>query len=595
MGLSYAEIQDSNGRALPDGLPPLNISILRNIMLEPVEPYLRYLAYEMGFNARVRFGGYDNIFQEAVRPQNELFGGETDCVLVFMRLEPLSGGLSRRFAVLDASERASEAGRIKGYVREILQGIRRQTNALILWHGFELPQYPALGALDAQNPDGQLGVITGLNEDIKSMLREDKNAYFVDANLCLSRLGSARFYDMRYWHIGRAPYSREALREIAIEDFRFIRALKGRGKKCLVLDCDNVLWGGIAGEDGLSGIRLSNAYPGSPYYEFQQEVCNLYSRGILIALCSKNNEDDVWEVFRKHPDMVLKEVHIAAYRINWGGKAANIREISEELNIGLDSMVFADDSEFEIGLVRQALPEVETLYLPKSGAVWNRDILASCGLFDTLAVSEEDKRRGEMYRAEAGRRRLKAGAADIMEYYGSLEMELDIGYADGLSIPRIAQLTQKTNQFNLTTKRYSEADISTLAKGEKSDVVYLRLKDRFGDSGIAGAGILRYCGEDAVIDTFLLSCRVLGRGIESAFLSQIMKLAFRRGCKTVTGKYLPTGKNSQTVHFYLKEGFLALKTAPAGSRFSYELAAGIKSEPEFFKAIRSEFDTGQEA
>jgi HAD superfamily phosphatase (TIGR01681 family) len=165
----------------------------------------------------------------------------------------------------------------------------------------------------------------------------------------VARLGLSHFYDSRYWHIGRAPFTRQALREIAIEDFKFIRALKGKAKKCLVLDCDNTLWGGIVGEDGLTGIKLGQSYPGSAYYEFQQEILNLHHRGVILALCSKNNEEDVWEVFRRHPDMILREEHIATAQINWGDKAANLRRIAQDLNIGLDSLVFVDDSEFEVG------------------------------------------------------------------------------------------------------------------------------------------------------------------------------------------------------------------------------------------------------
>ena len=486
----------------------------------------------------------------------------------------------------------SEFNRVKENIESVLSGIRKKTNVMILWQGFELPPYPVLGILDSQSPNGQYALINDLNEYLRDRLGDQRNAYFVDLNLCMARLGANRFYDPRYWHIGRAPFSREALREIALENFRYIRPLKGKNKKCLVLDCDNTLWGGIIGEDGLAEIKLGKTYPGTAYYEFQQEILNFYNRGIILALCSKNNEDDVWEVFRKHPDMVLKEEHIATVQINWGDKAANLRQIALDLNIGLDSLVFMDDSEFEVNLIRQELPEVEAIHLPRNKAVEYRDILASCGLFDTLTLSAEDKNRGAMYKAEATRKKLRAGITDMRTYYESLEMELEIRFPDYFSIPRVAQLTQKTNQFNLTTMRYSESDIKDLINGEESDVIYLRLKDKFGDSGIVGTCVLKYMDEKAIFDTFLLSCRVLGRSVEDAFLIEALKLAKRQGCKVAIGKYYATRKNAQVEHFFSKHDFheISEKQSDEGRCFQYNLETDIELAPDFFKNIDSEID-----
>lgn len=592
MKLSYAEIQNILNQSPLDQLPALNITILRNIMLEPIKPYLRYLAYELGFNAQITFGEYDNILQEAMGNHDNLIHEATDCVLIFIKLDTLSWDLSRNFAALTTKQIESEATRIKEYIDSVLSGIRKQTNAMILWHGFELPPFPAFGILDSQKYNGQHALISDFNEHLKTRLCNQKNAYFVDLNLCLARLGANRFFDPRYWHIGRAPFSREALREIASEDFKFIRPLKGKNKKCLVLDCDNVLWGGIIGEDGLAGIKLAKTYPGSAYYEFQQEILNLYNRGIILALCSKNNEEDVWEVFHKHPDMVLKVEHIATAQINWKDKVANLKQIALHLNIGLDSLVFVDDSEFEVNLIREILPEIEVIHLPEKRAVEYRDILASCGLFDSLTLSEEDKTRGAMYKAEATRKKLRTNMKDIKTYYKSLEMVLEIRFPDEFSIPRVAQLTQKTNQFNLTTKRYSESDIKDFVNSEDSDVILLKLKDKFGDSGIIGVCILKYKDKKATFDTFLLSCRVLGRGVEDAFLIQALKLAKKRGSKVAIGEYYATRKNAQVENFYSKQGFDEIKTKQslANGYFQYKLEAELKPEPEFFKKIDSEID-----
>ena len=592
INLSLAQIQDILNRGVSGHLSTLNISILRNIVIEPIEPYLKYLAYEMGFKANVKFGQYDNIFQEAVARNGNFLDNGTDCVLVFAKLETLSWDIARNYSGLKKEHVGNEMQRIREFIDNVVNGIRSQTEAMILWHNFELPIYPALGIFDAQTSDGQQAVILALNEYLRSVLQKEKNAYVVDLNSSLSKLGYKEFYDHRYWHIGRAPYTRRALQEIAQKDFGYIRSLKGKNKKCLVLDCDNVLWGGIIGEDGLAGIQLGMTYPGSCYYEFQQEVLNLYNRGTILVLCSKNNINDVLEVFEKHPDMVLKQEHFATFQINWEDKVSNLKKIAEDLNIGLDSLVFIDDCEMEVDLVRNSLPQVEVIHAAQNKIIELRDILASYEGFDTLTISEEDKMRGSLYRADLVRKELKEQCIDLNTYYKTLEMRLDIRFANDFSIPRIAQLTQKTNQFNFTTKRYSELDIKRLSDDRSSDVLYVKLRDKFGDSGIIGACILKYAENKAIIDTFLLSCRVLGRGVEDVVIANVLKLAKIRGCQVVKGEYYATPKNSQVAGFYERKGFEKMDSEieELSGVFVCKLDRPIIKEPDYFLEICSEVD-----
>ncbi|HPN36289.1 MAG TPA: HAD-IIIC family phosphatase [bacterium] len=587
--MAYAEIHDILNRAKLDQLPKLDISILRNVVVEGMIPYLKFLAYEMGFRAEIRMGDYDNIVQESLAGGSGIVKKDTDCILIFSKIDGLSWSLARNFASLEKEEIQNQILNIHKTITNVLGGIRNQTNGMILWCGFELPLYPSLGIGDGQIASGQSEIIAELNNFLRSSLRNIPNAYYVDLNLCLARVGGRAFYDERYWHIGRAPYSREGLAEIASEAFKYIRAGKGKNKKCLVLDCDNVLWGGIIGEDGLSGIKLSKVYPGSPYTEFQQEVLNLYSRGIILALCSKNNDKDVWEVFRTHPDMVLKENHIAAAEINWEDKATNLKKIAINLNIGLESMVFIDDSEFEVNLVRDAIPEITVIHLPKDKSVEYRNILASCGLFDTLALSAEDRERGDMYRLEALRKKMQNEAPDLETYLRSLEMVVELNLVDDYTLPRVAQLTQKTNQFNLTTRRYSEADIRAFMQAEEVDVLTLRLSDKFGDSGLVGVCILKRSKQTALIDTLLLSCRVLGRGVEDVFIAQALKLARQRKCESVIAEYYQTAKNEQVKNFYPRRGFESIPRSSdkEGWRYCISLSGPLMEEPSYFKEIRS--------
>ena len=590
---SLLQIQKELSTSSLEELPKLNIAILRNITVEPIEVYLRYFALQLGYDAHVHYGEYDNILQESLNWNNAEIGiDELDCILVFMKLENISWDLSRNFCALSGEDVQGEISRIQNYIASVIGGLSNQTNAVILFQGFEYPTEPAFGIIDSHKKDGQYNAIRMINDYIVEMLQNERNLHFVDLNVCGSRIGSDNYYDHRYWHIGRAPYSKSALEEIASENSKFIAAIKGKNKKCLVLDCDNTLWGGIVAEDGLSGIKLGKTYPGSSYYEFQQEIVNLYNRGVIIALCSKNNHQDVWEVFQNHPEMVLKEEHIAAWQINWNDKAMNMRQLALDLNIGTDSMVFVDDSEFEINLIREVMPEVTTIHLPEKAATRYRQILSSFGLFDTITVSEEDKKRGAMYKAEAGRKMLKAEITDIASYYKSLEMVVEVRFADEYAIPRISQLTQKTNQFNLTTRRYNEAEIKSFCDSEESDVLYLKVSDKFGESGIVGTCILKYKENMAIYDTFLLSCRVLGRGIEDVFISQTLKLAKTRGSADAVGEYYETQKNVQVKPFYTNHGFKELQPTPGADnkRYIYKLDNEIQKEPPYFKKIDSEID-----
>lgn len=589
---SFSDISQALQTESVDTLPTLRIAILRNIMLEPLVTYLRYGVLKLGFHAQVTLGGYDTVFQEAVSGSPTVYDAKTDAILVFLHLEGISWDLARNYNTLSSQAIEAEMARLTDHCRAIVQNLRAKSSAMILWHGFLPPTYPALGIFDGQSETGQRDTIQRLNLALRAVVSAVPNAYFIDMGLCLARVGERHFFDERYWHMGRAPFTLEACAEIAHENLKFLRARSGKNKKCIVLDCDNTIWGGIVGEEGLTGIKLGTTSPGSAYAEFQQQVLDLHHRGIILALCSKNNEADVWEVFQNHPGSVLKRHHIAAWRINWQDKPTNIRELAVELNIGLDSMVFIDDSPFEVNLVRQALPDVEVMHLPAEKIFSARHQLASCGLFDTLTVSQEDRTRGSMLNAEAARKQLMNAGTDLHTYYHSLAMQLVLFFADAASIKRVAQLTQKTNQFNLTTRRYSDADIDRFVANADTDVLCIQLMDKFGDFGIIGVCILRYERDQACFDTFLLSCRALSRGVEDVLLIQALVLAKRRGATVAVGEYYATQKNGQTETFYSKRGFASadLNGSSATHRLVYPLNQALPTMPDYFYNIKTNLD-----
>lgn len=327
-------------------------------------------------------------------------------------------------------------------------------------------------------------------------------------------------------------------------------------KKCIVLDLDNTLWSGVLGEDGISGIKMSGDYPGNAFMYFQEGLIDLSKSGIILTVCSKNNEEDVRELWEKNPFLKLTHEFISAYRINWQNKADNIRELAKELNIGLDSMVFVDDNPTERALVRQELPMVAVPEFPKRPY----DLMTFCHslieeYFKTYRLTCEDLSKTEQYKANAQRAHEQSRFTDMTEFIRSLDIHIDIIKANEFNIARIAQMTQKTNQFNLTTHRYSEADINAfLSNGD--DVYCISVRDKFGDNGITGAIIIRKKDDSAEIDTLLLSCRILGKNIETAFVNLILNILHDEGIRTVSATYKPTPKNSQVSDFYDRVGFI---------------------------------------
>ena len=510
-----------------------------------------------------------------------MYAFKPDVIVIALRLNALVPEIGERFTLIapEAVERlaATAVEEVLGMVRIV----RAQSAAPILVHNFERPLHPAGGIPGGQSPTGQLNLIRDMNRRLLAAVAPIGQTFVVDVEHLLGQVGYENGLDDRNWHQARAPYALPFLDKLAAEYVRVARALKGKARKCLVLDCDNTLWGGIVGEDGLNGIQLGRTYPGSAYRAFQSAALELQHRGVLLALCSKNNEADALEVLEKHPECLIRKEHLACTRINWNDKAANLREIARELNIGLDSLVFVDDSEFECSLVRQTVPEVQVIHLPKDPSRYEQ-ILRGLDCFDALAVTAEDLARTRQYQTEAQRQGLRAQSGSVEEYLRSLEMTLTIAPADPLGIPRIAQLTQKTNQFNLTGRRYSEAEIHGLAKDADAAVYSAHLEDRFDSSGIIAVAIVRYVGDRATVDAFLMSCRVIGRGVEDALLAHLATEARQRGCRWLAGEYRATKKNAMTADFYPRHGF-----QPTGEgTYELTLTGPAPTAPAWFKTIR---------
>ncbi|MGQ4807053.1 hypothetical protein NKDENANG_00391 [Candidatus Entotheonellaceae bacterium PAL068K] len=581
---AYLAVANTLAKSPPEStsLPCLRVAVLRNFTVEPLIPVIQGEIARAGFYPEIYLGAYDAIMQDALDPDSALYAFQPDFIMVMLWLDTLAPTLATRFLALSLAQVQTEVRQVLDTVDEVLSGLRRHTDVPILCNNFPLPLFPTQGILDAQSEHSQMHSILKLNQELLHCQRQRRNVYMVDYMSLLARLGSMNGIDERHWQIGSAPLGRHVLVSCGREYGKFFRALRGKSHKCLVLDCDNTLWGGVVGEDGIGGIQLGASYPGSCYQAFQREILNLHDRGVILALCSKNNEQDVLDVLRTHPEMLLREEHFATWQINWDDKATNLMHIARDLNIGLDSLVFVDDSEFECGLVCEQLPQVAVLHLASDPSMY-RSQLGLGGYFDTLSVSAEDRKRTQMYRAEVQRQQLYQQTHSLEEYLAKLELVAEIGQADSVTIPRIAQLTQKTNQFNLTTRRYSEGDIQTFVDSPHADVFYLKLRDRIAELGLVGVAIVTYSDHAAELDTFLFSCRALGRGAEDAFLAHVLNAATARGCRRVLGRYWKTAKNGQVKDFYTQRGFCMVAENAQGSDWELSLTQDVVLTPNWIK------------
>jgi len=417
-----------------------------------------------------------------------------------------------------------------------------------------------------------------LNQGWAGGLRSLERVHLLPLNEVIGSVGKKHAYDPKMWFMARMLLSEAALPELARYSMRYVKPLKGLTRKCVVLDLDGTLWGGILGELGPDGIHLGPTAPGVEYVDFQRALLDLSQRGILLAVCSKNNLEDALAVIRNHEYMILREGHFSAIRINWRNKAENIREIAEELNIGLEAMVFIDDNATERELVRQLLPEVLTVEPPSDPSRY-RTMLEDMSDFELLAITREDELRGAQYQAMQRRRAARRAAVSLEQYLHSLEIKAEIGPAGGEALTRLVQMFNKTNQFNLTTRRYQLAEMERLLTSAGYRVYTLRVSDRFGDHGLVGAAIV--LEEDGCwrIDSLLMSCRVMGLGVETAFLHRICVDARQAGIATMIGEFVATKKNQPAGAFYLQHGFRLLRETEGHQLWGLDLAEAKIERP----------------
>lgn len=561
-------------------LRPLDVALLASFTIDPLRPYLIVEMARTGFDAQVYLAPYNSVSQELLDPGSGLARRAPQLVIVAQLLDDVSPALSYEFLAYDAQRHADEAAQVVGTLADAIADFQRRVPSTVVVHNFARTRAPLTGLAETMLSDSADRAVTRLNEALVSRMQALGGAYVLDFDRLSATVGYDRAFDARGWHLGHAPLAAPMLLATATEHAHIARAAFAAPKKCLVLDLDNTLWGGVVGEDGVGGIHVGSGYPGNVFLEFQRAVLQLRQRGVLLAINTKNNADDVREAFRERPEMPLREDHFAAVRINWLDKPRNMRSIADELNIGLDALVFFDDNPAERELMRRALPEVLTLDVP-SDPLGYVPLLRTTRPFDRLTLSDEDRRRGELQR-QATARSEELAATSLDAFLRGLELTVEIRPVDPSDAPRVVDLIGKTNQFNVTTRRHMRPELDAMTRDPSIGAFSLRARDRFGDHGLVGVMIARVEGPVATIDTLLLSCRVIGRGIETAMLAHLAGWAAEAGARELHGEFIPTAKNAPAAALFPDHGFRSIEndvTDDGRQRWSRPLDGDLLTSP----------------
>ena len=524
----------------------IKIALLGTYTLNNLQYPLKLEFYKSGFNPEIKYGGYNQFIQELSDPASWLKSYEPD--IIFIALSTKGFFTDIEYKILDIDKiKLDEL--INDKFSFIENSINSNLKSKIIISNLDYPSYSPYGLMDFSSENGLFYLVSEFNKKLIDLAKRKSNLIILDFENLLSKLGKKEVFDEKMYFLGKILLNDYGAEHLTKEIVKISNAIYGNIKKCLVVDLDNTLWGGVVGEDGPNGIIIGDTTLGNIYSEIQKVILNYKKLGVIICINSKNNLSDVEEVFKKNPNMILKESDFVIKKINWNQKSNNIKEIAKELKIGLDSMVFLDDNPVERMEVKSSLPMVNIVDFPED--ISKLPSILKELPFYSLKLTEEDKKRNEMYRQDVERNQLKI-ESNLNDYLYKLKTKIIIKKNDVISLDRITQLINKTNQFNLRTKRYTDKQVESMMKSEDFTILSLTVSDKFGNLGLTGAIIFQKIGNSTFIDNFLLSCRILSRKIEKQFFIESLKYI-----KTdiIESEYIPTQKNEQVKDFYEELGF----------------------------------------
>jgi len=570
-------------------LIPFRLAILSNSTLDLVAPALVASAARHGIALEVIQPAYDQVAQEALDPYSKVNAAKPDAVLFALDYRALPLKLSVGTGGADAVVQGAI-----GYLQSLRNAIKANSNALCIFQTFAAPPELIFGSLDRVIPGTWRSLVANVNEQMATAVFSSGDVLLDIATLA-DTVGLAEWQDTQLWNLGKFAFSDSYIPLYADHVARTVAAVRGKSRKVLVLDLDNTLWGGVIGDDGLEGIQVAQGDArGEAHLAVQRLALQLRERGIVLAVSSKNTDEVAREPFMKHPEMLLKLEHFAVFQANWNDKASNIKAIAETLSLGLDSFVFLDDNPVERGLVRELLPQVAVPELPEDPA-WYARTLAAAGYFEAVAFTEEDIKRAGLYQDNAKRAQLQQQVGGVDAYLASLDMTITFQPFDAAGRARIVQLINKSNQYNLTTRRYSDPEVVAAEEDPSVFTLQVRLADMFGDNGMISVVICRPNAPTAwEIDTWLMSCRVLGRKVEHMVLREILQHARAAGIEKLIGTYRPTDRNKLVIDHYAKLGFTQTGTDDAGNTHWELQVAGTEVETAPMKVVSRGFDVTAE-
>jgi FkbH-like protein len=532
----------------------IRVSILSSFTVNGLAEVIKVKCAELDIGCKTYISGYNQFSQEILNSKGELYKFKSDIIFLILDTRSILGDLFFSPYSVTVKERQNFIKNQIQNITNLIEKISAFSNSKIIVTQLEIPSWSPYGIYENKMEYGLKDMIRDFNKKLTEIVKKKSSTYVYDFNSFVMKYGSKNIFDYRQFFAGDIKISLEFLPLFADELLGFIKPIIGLNRKCLVLDLDNTLWGGVVGEEGFEGIELNPNGKGSSFIEFQRVILSLYQRGIILAINSKNNLDEALKVINEHPQMILREKHFACIKINWNDKVSNMQEISKELNIGLDSIVFFDDDPVNREFMKQSLPKVLTMDVPNDPALY-ASVIFGMSDFNVLNITSEDKKRGEMYLQQRKRIELEKSVTNLDDFLNNLKIKIEIKDVDKFTIPRIAQLTLKTNQFNLTTCRYQEQEIERMVQEKNTIIKAIQVEDKFGDSGITGMFIIKKDKIVWTIDTFLLSCRIMSRKIENEMMTHIINEAKKEKIELIIAHYIPTQKNKPCEMFLLNYGF----------------------------------------
>lgn len=568
----------------------VRIAYLGNFTLDLLPRYVDVCCAREGLRTSSYVGRFGQYVQELLEEGSPLVQFKPDVAFLALSLRLLRPDLMGAFSSMSADERRNLREEIASHLESWASTAVDRLPATLLIGNFPSPSYPLAGVADVKAEYAEAEFYLELNLELLRRFKANPRVRLFDLERLASRYGKERILDPKMYYLAKMEWSPGFLPVVAGEMVRQVKAVRNLGRKCVVLDLDNTLWGGVVGEDGPAGVKIGYGDPeAEAFLDFHYKLKALQDRGILLAVCSKNNRADVVEVFDTRPEIPLKLADFAASEICWDPKHEGLRKIAAALNIGTDSLVFLDDNPAEISLIQQMMPEVKAVLLPPDPAEY-ASLIERMDDFEKAEILEEDRRKSEQYRENRQRQELQDASGDIRSYLESLRTELEVRLAKQEDLARVHQLFNKTNQFNLTTERYSLAEVERFATSPACELWVARARDRFGDLGTIGVVLLKKIGRMATIDSFLMSCRAMGRGIETAIMNHVKhRLVEDRSGLELRGRYFPTAKNKPVESFYEQQGFRLLESAPSGEKLYGLRRDEVRIEPcDWIRVVHDE-------